>query len=967
MSKTAINWGKFVFLCLVFSAAIFAFPKSIFATQYQQCTTNGTCTVGEFLYDDDYQPISVGSTCTLTSRYPNGNILLNAETLIGTSDGWYSYSVGTSGLSSGVYRGQMCCVTNGENICLDKTFEISSTFSTLASDIWASPNRSLTSFGDLVSNIWNHSSRQLTSSNLGDGTSLATTESMSNIGASLTTLSAQVSNVQTNIVTIDTKITSLQTQVGTIATDTSNLLSKWGSYSQADVINYIDTLETQLGNNTQTCSDDSVFGQIECVKDKWGSQSAATIYAAANNAYTTASNLRSEIGFNGKSTTAYDEAMAIKAYVDTIEGSIGSTSDTSSASSLFGRIKQVKEAVDAIDSSTLDLNDLLAKWDDLSASDIYDKVTALSTQVSSINTISNVDNITNNNITQTTDLGDIKNQILAMRALLDANRIQLEKLDNKPIVKSWLENGSIIFKSLITNPSSAVKQDVAFVYYLPPEVKEADIIKKSDNITIKYDTSQGVFYATGDFKLKPKETLIVEVEVKDIWSVPQEKIDSLRRQATELFTPLKKTSYFAQGSTLHSDIQASLDRIVEIQKPSKLPEEKIKDYREAQIELESVNKKMDSLKEIVASAGSIGTLSGFIGGVQTLGVWGIIVVLVAGFVFLAIYIKSLSSKGKNKTKVSVTPEPTNYNSGPTYNNFQKKSPTTSKKINQDLFLNENNLEKEPDPIFKKPIKELNGILNIRFFLLMLTFGFSSVLTGTSVGLFLINKSKKENVSKPAVLSAQTSASPTPVVEAAESVPEPTITETPIIENSEPASPEPVEAAESATEPTPTPVASSTPKISNQIKAIVVPSINSFVNVRAEADRNSAFVSKIPSGSELVVIAEKYNELGEKWLKISTGETQGWVLGQLIQYVQGSTLAATSTIAAPSAKIKINVPPHDIVFIYSKPSYNASITYKISESQNADILLETKMWAKVILSRINIEGWVSQDFIQRNIP
>lgn len=255
---------------------------------------------------------------------------------------------------------------------------------------------------------------------------------------------------------------------------------------------------------------------------------------------------------------------------------------------------------------------------------------------------------------------------------------------------------------------------------------------------------------------------------------------------------------------------------------------------------------------------------------------------------------------------------------------------------------------------------------------MLTFGFSSVLTGTSVGLFLINKSKKENVSKPAVLSAQTSVSPTPV--ASESVSS---------ESTESASPEPVEAAESATEPTPTeirdltsdisitptPVASSTPKISNQIKAIVVPSINSFVNVRAEADRNSAFVSKIPSGSELVVISEKYNELGEKWLKISTGEIQGWVLGQLIQYVQGSTATttATSTIAAPSAKIKINVPPHDIVFIYSKPSYNASITYKISESQNADILLETKMWAKVILSRINIEGWVSQDFIQRNIP
>ena len=51
-------------------------------------------------------------------------------------------------------------------------------------------------------------------------------------------------------------------------------------------LNRVD-LQTQRGNNTQTCSDNTVFGHTQCLIDKWGSDSASTIYAAANNAYTT--------------------------------------------------------------------------------------------------------------------------------------------------------------------------------------------------------------------------------------------------------------------------------------------------------------------------------------------------------------------------------------------------------------------------------------------------------------------------------------------------------------------------------------------------------------------------------------------------------------------------------------------------------------------------------------------------------
>jgi hypothetical protein len=204
MSHTIKKWGIFVSIYLIISAVFSIFTTPVQAVQYQQCLNTSDCTIGEFLYDDNYQPIAVGTTCTLTIRHPNGDLLINSVNMPGTADGWYSYSVGTSGLSSGIYRGQMCCNPSADNLCLDKSFEITSgQNSSLVADIWSYPSRSLDSFGNIISGIWSHPTRSLTSSNLDNGTSLATTASLNSIGTSL-------SNIQTNLVTIESKVDSLQ-------------------------------------------------------------------------------------------------------------------------------------------------------------------------------------------------------------------------------------------------------------------------------------------------------------------------------------------------------------------------------------------------------------------------------------------------------------------------------------------------------------------------------------------------------------------------------------------------------------------------------------------------------------------------------------------------------------------------------------------------------------------------------------
>jgi hypothetical protein len=202
---------------------------------------------------------------------------------------------------------------------------------------------------------------------------------------------------------------------------------------------------------------------------------------------------------------------------------------------------------------------------------------------------------------------------------------------------------------------------VPLKYYLPRELKKEDIIKMDKKLKVDYDTSQEAFFVSGEFELSPKETKIIKVEVRDIWKIADDEVASLRKQAEELSKPLKGTSYFAQGTLVKSDIDVSLDKILRIQKEATTPQGRIRAYREAKAEMQVVAGKLDTMKTLVASAGSMGTMFGFVGGVQTLGVWGLIIVLIAGFVFLALYIrmlalqqhKSLEKNRENKTAIAI--------------------------------------------------------------------------------------------------------------------------------------------------------------------------------------------------------------------------------------------------------------------------------------------------------------------------
>lgn len=483
---------------------------------------------------------------------------------------------------------------------------------------------------------------------------------LNGVSTSIGTVNTNLGTLTTDVATVDSKLTSLTNKVdsliltvGGINTNINTLITKWGSYSMADVITSTTTIQTRIGSSSNVCGDLTVFGYISCIDGSGGN--SAAILAAAETAASQATALRAELDFNGKSTTAYTDLQTLKSNMTTIQTLIGSSSDSAAAASLFGSIKKTQEQISVLDTSGAGLTDLLSKWGSYTATDIYDKVKDLSAKIDSVNTISNVSSILTLSQANATDMNGLKNSALELVALTRANKRILEDGKNVPIITSWLEEGSIIFKTLITNPSS-VRHDVPIKFYLPKEASLQDVMKIDKELTTAYDPSQDALYVSGQFSLGPGETKIVAIEMTDIWKISPKETESLRLQAQELFEPLKNTAFFAQGATLKSDVTAALDTADQVQAEAQTPEARIKAYRAAVVEVNRAKEDISNLKSLVTQASSSGTLVGFVGGVQTLAVWGLVIILTTGFVFLALYMRMLTVKQKSlDTTETATP------------------------------------------------------------------------------------------------------------------------------------------------------------------------------------------------------------------------------------------------------------------------------------------------------------------------
>jgi len=207
---------------------------------------------------------------------------------------------------------------------------------------------------EIAEAVWSYVDRKLTSAALSGGGSLAT--------------NADVSALQTDITYIKNKVDGLDADMQVINGKVDQILNKWGSSNAASIISELNEVKARIGTTLDSAESNTLFGRTKYLQDKWGSQNAQVLFDKASDAYNKILAVQVELGYNGKSTTAFSDLQTIASYTDQLEGYIeamallvGAPSDSALADTLFGRIKKNQEAIQTLNN--------------ISASDIWNYAT----------------------------------------------------------------------------------------------------------------------------------------------------------------------------------------------------------------------------------------------------------------------------------------------------------------------------------------------------------------------------------------------------------------------------------------------------------------------------------------------------------------------------------------------------------------------------------------------------------------
>jgi len=484
---------------LLFAAMVFPTNTLAATGGLQVCSPNESCEVGEFLFDDEFTPITT-ATCTITSKYPDASSFLTTQAMTGEADGWYGYTF-TAPSTEGLYRTQVCCTSGSEYLCIDKGFDVKPEVTVnvdnnaVAEAVWGYSNRTLSSFGTLTRDIWLNSTRTLSS--LSTSSTTSTTTEVSEIDSIKNTVtenrllleglvnkpiietSLEDDGADLGQKLDETKSISNQLYANTqyIRSKATSIYTKWNGFSDEELIANLEDLSKIVGKPGDTKANSTMIGGTSWLKTAWGWDSAENIELEINKLVKVIDSSLIDISTRGRSTYAYNDVKNIVSHLGVIEGLIGDSSTDVPDETLFGKLREVTRLANALDQQSADLADLLVAWDSQAEGESRDTLNFISRKVSPLNRVSQLGSYLV--LVDSSVAGrDLKNKAFAVGGVIESNKKVLAKNSNQAVAFTWLELGSIVFKSVIINPSSLISQNAHLEYFLPPEISQEHIKKR---------------------------------------------------------------------------------------------------------------------------------------------------------------------------------------------------------------------------------------------------------------------------------------------------------------------------------------------------------------------------------------------------------------------------------------------------------------------------------------------------------
>ena len=177
-------------------------------------------------------------------------------------------------------------------------------------------------------------------------------------------------------------------------------------------------------------------------------------------------------------------------------------------------------------------------------------------------------------------------------------------LSPPPALAVEKDRDPVTLRVVAINPSADKAQTVPVRIDLPTEVTPKDVIDHGE-LTVEFDDDRSVYYVyKSDVQLQPKETKVFEVVVRDLWFIPQERLDQLRSYSDLVLKRLDGTEHYDSAKRLHELILQRLDEIAAGQVDETIGRKtRIGNYRRNLLTIDQIKEDLAKMEKLLSFTG----------------------------------------------------------------------------------------------------------------------------------------------------------------------------------------------------------------------------------------------------------------------------------------------------------------------------------------------------------------------------